>query len=44
MYDFYLDGSWVGYNNTETVSRIDRNRSAFELKTQALLHHEYNKD
>lgn len=44
MYYFYLDGSWVGYDNTETVSRIDRDRSAFELKTQALLHHEYNKD
>jgi hypothetical protein len=26
------------------LTSIDRNRSVFELETQALIHHEYNKD
>lgn len=44
MFDYYLDGSWVSYNRNKYISSIDRDRSVFGLKTQALLHHEYNKD
>jgi hypothetical protein len=44
IFDYYLDGSWVSYNRNKYISSIDRNKSAFGLKTQALLHHEYNKE
>lgn len=43
IFDFYLNGSWVKYDRSKYVSSIDRARSAFNLQTQALLHHEYNK-
>lgn len=44
MFDFFLDGSWVSYNTRQSLTSIDRNRSVFELETQALIHHEYNRD
>ena len=44
MFDYYMDNSWVGYDRNKRISAIDRDRSAFQLKSQALLHHEYNKE
>ena len=44
MFDYYLDGSWVSYNRNKYISSIDKSKSAFELKTQSLLHHQYNKE
>lgn len=44
LFDFYLNGSWVTYDRNKYISSIDRSRSVFNLQTQALIHHEYNKD
>lgn len=43
-FDYYIDGSWVSYNRNNFVTSIDKNRSAQELKTQALIHHQYNRE
>ena len=44
MFDYYMDNSWVGYDRNKRISAINRDKSAFQLKSQALLHHEYNKE
>ena len=43
-FDFYVDGSWVSYDRSKYISSINRVGSAFELSTQALIHHQYNKE
>ena len=43
-FDFYIDNSWVSYDRSRYISSIDPKKSAYNLTTQALIHHEYNKD
>ena len=43
-FDFYVDASWVGYDRSKNISSINNEKSAFGLETQALIHHQYNKD
>lgn len=43
-FDFYVDASWVGYDRSRFISSIDEDRSAKSLNTQALIHHQYNKE
>lgn len=43
-FNFYVDSSWVGYDRSETVASVDKMRSSQNLETQALIHHQYNKD
>lgn len=38
-FEFYVDGSWVGYDRGTNISAINRDRSAFGLETQSLIHH-----
>lgn len=40
----YLDNSYVAYDQSQYITAIDRNRSAFHLPSQVLLHHQYNKE
>lgn len=42
--DFYTSSSYVSYDRSNSIDSIDRNRSAFNIETQALFHHEYNKN
>lgn len=44
MFDYYIDGSWISYNRNKFISSIEKRKSAFNLQTQALIHHEYNRD
>lgn len=41
-YDFYLDASWVGYDRSKYISSINSDRSATNLQTQSIIHHQYN--
>lgn len=43
-FDFYVDASWVSYDRSKYISSINRDRSAFGLSTQSLIHHQYNKE
>lgn len=43
-FDFYVDSSWISYDRKGYISSIDQNKSAFNLSTQALIHHQYNKE
>jgi hypothetical protein len=43
-FDFYVDSSWVGYDRSKFISSIDEDRSAKSLTSQALIHHQYNKE
>lgn len=43
MFDYYMDGSWVGYDRNKYISSINQDKSSFTLKTQSLLHHQFNK-
>lgn len=42
--DFYLDASWISYDRSQYIDSVDRTKSAFNLETQALFHHQYNND
>lgn len=42
-FDFYVNSSWVSYDRSKYISSIDAKRSAYNLTTQALIHHQYNK-
>ena len=42
--DFYLDSSWVSYDRSQYIDSIDRLKSAFNLETQTLFHHQYNNE
>lgn len=42
--DFYTDASFISYDRSRYIDAIDKKRSAFNLETQTLFHHEYNKD
>lgn len=39
-----INNSWVTYNRTNNISRIDKNKSAFDLESQFLVHHQYAED
>ena len=43
-FDVYINDSWVSYDRSNYISSIDNERSANNLETQALIHHQYNKD
>jgi hypothetical protein len=38
-FDFYVDSSWASYDRSEYISSINRERSAFELSSQSIIHH-----
>lgn len=40
----YLDNSYIAYDQSKYITSIDTKRSAFNLTSQALLHHQYNKE
>lgn len=42
--DVYVDNSFVSYDQSKYITAIDRDRSAFHLQAQAMLHHQYNKE
>lgn len=42
--DFYLDASWTSYDRSQYIDSINRSKSAFNLETQALFHHQYNNE
>lgn len=41
-FDFYVNSSWVGYDRSQYIDSIDSERSAFNLQSQVLVHHQYN--
>ena len=43
-FDFFIDNSWVKYDRGQYISSIDEDKSYFNLESQTLIHHEYNKD
>lgn len=43
-FDFYIDSSWVSYDRSRNISSIDEHRSVKSLSSQALIHHQYNKE
>lgn len=43
-FDFYTSASYIAYDRSQYIDAIDRARSAFNLDSQMLLHHEYNKE
>lgn len=43
-FDFYVNSSWVGYDRKGYIDSIKNQTSQFNLKSQALLHHQYNAD
>lgn len=43
-FDFFIDTSWVGYDRSRFISSINADKSAFNLESQALIHHQYNKE
>ena len=42
--EMYFNDSWVSYDISNQISSIDVDRSAMNLETQAIIHHQYNKD
>lgn len=42
--EYYLDNSWVGYDQKTAITAINLDKSAFHIKSQAMFHHQYNKD
>lgn len=43
-FNFFIDASWVGYDRSKYISSINKEKSAFNLETQAIIHHQYNKE
>lgn len=43
-FDAYVNNSYVGYDRKTNISSINRDKSAFYLSSQSLLHHQYNKE
>ena len=43
-FDFYTSASYINYDRSQYIDAINRTKSAFNLDSQVLLHHEYNKD
>lgn len=41
--ELYFNNSYVGYDQSTYITAINNKKSAFFLKGQALLHHQYNK-
>lgn len=39
-----IDSSWVVYDRSNSISAIDKERSAFNLENQFVIHHEYSDD
>ena len=42
--DFYIDSSWISYDRSQYIDSINRVKSAFNLETQTLFHHQYNNE
>ena len=42
--ELFNNNSYVGYDQSQYITAINRANSAFFIKSQALLHHQYNKD
>lgn len=42
--DFYLDASWIAYDRSQYIDSVDSDKSAFNLETQTLFHHQYNSE
>ena len=42
--ELYNNNSYVGYDQSQYITAINRNKSAFFIKGQAMFHHQYNKD
>ena len=43
-FNFFVNSSWIGYDRSKFISSVNPDKSAFNLETQALIHHQYNKD
>ena len=37
----FINSSWVTYERKNNISKIDKNKSSFDLESQFLVHHEY---
>lgn len=44
QFNSFVDTSWVGYDRSRFISSINADKSAMNLQTQALIHHQYNKE
>lgn len=42
-FNYYIDSTWVKYDRSNKIDAIDNDRSAFNLDSQFLIHHEYSK-
>lgn len=42
--ELYINNSYVGYDQSQYITSINKDKSAFFIKGQALFHHQYNKD
>lgn len=40
----YINNTYVGYDQSQYITAINRDTSAFYIKGQAMFHHQYNKD
>ena len=43
-FNFFVDTSWVAYDRSKFISSVNERKSAYNLETQALIHHQYNKE
>ena len=43
-FNFFVDSSWVSYDRSKFISSVNDKKSAYNLETQALIHHQYNKE
>lgn len=43
-FNFFVDTSWISYDRSKFISSINDRKSAYNLETQALIHHQYNKE
>lgn len=43
-FNFFVDTSWVAYDRSKFISSVNERKSAYNLESQALIHHQYNKE
>ena len=43
-FNFYVDASWISYDKKNNISSINADKSAMNLSTQSVIHHQYNKE
>lgn len=43
-FNFYVDSSWISYDRSKFISSVNSEKSSFNLQSQALIHHQYNKE